>query len=187
MVRRAPLEQRKPRLISVGSLTYKKNFSTVLRAIVEIKDQIESYTIIGEGPERARLEHLIWEYALQEIVTLPGWSDSIDKHLEVSDIQVIPSLWEGFGLVAVEGMSTGISIVASNVDGLREVLGQSNPAVTFVYDIQNVRDWSEGLKNAIEKLRIGSSGELALASREQAQKFTLDAMAERYLAIYNSL
>ena len=187
MVDRLPLGQRKPRLVSVGSLTPKKNFSTALLAIAEIRELVDSYTIIGEGPERSRLEQLIREYDLQETVTLLGWSDAIEKYLQTSDIQVIPSLWEGFGLVAVEGMSTGLSIVASNVDGMRDVLGQYNPAVTFVDNVRNERAWADSLKNAIEKIRTEGTGEMALAARKQAEKFTLDAMADRYLEVYSGL
>lgn len=187
MVDRAQLADRKPRLVSVGSLTSRKNFTTALRAVAEIKDHVESYTIVGEGPERQRLEHLILDMGLENIVTLVGWSDQIDKYLQSSDIQVIPSLWEGFGLVAVEGMSTGICVVASNVDGLRDVLGQNNPAVTLVDDIENVQSWIKGLKLGIQKLRADTDGELAAAARKQAEQFTMEAMADRYLEVYESL
>jgi hypothetical protein len=187
MVDRAQLADRKPRLVSVGSLTSRKNFTTALRAVAEVKDQVESYAIVGEGPERQRLEHLIRDMGLEDIVTLVGWSDQIDKYLQSSDIQVIPSLWEGFGLVAVEGMSTGICVVASNVDGLRDVLGQNNPAVTLVDDIENVQSWIKGLKLGIQKLRADTDGELAAAARKQAEQFTMEAMADRYLEVYESL
>jgi glycosyltransferase involved in cell wall biosynthesis len=186
MVDRLPLGQRKPGLISIGSLTSKKNFSTALLAVAEIRDQVESYIIIGEGPARPRLEQLIREHDLQKTVTLLGWSDKIEYYLEISDLQVIPSLWEGFGLVAIEGMSTGLSIVASNVAGLRDVVGQHNPAVTLVDNVKDVRAWANSLQNAIEKLRIEDAGEMALASSKQVEKFTLDVMAERYLDVYNS-
>jgi glycosyltransferase involved in cell wall biosynthesis len=187
MVERSSLGSNKPSLVSIGSLTLKKNFSTALLAIADIKDQISSYTIVGEGPERSRLEHLIRQYNLEEIVTLVGWTDTIEKYLQTSHIQVIPSLWEGFGLVAVEGMSTGLLIVASNVDGLRDVLGQTNPAVTFVDNFQDRRAWAVSLQAAIEKIYTEDMGELGLAARQQAEKFTLDSMVKRYLEVYSSV
>ena len=53
------MKDRLPRLISVGRLVPKKNFLTTIIAISKLKDDIESYTIIGEGYEREKLETLI--------------------------------------------------------------------------------------------------------------------------------
>ena len=181
MADRPTLVGRKPRLVSIGSLTPKKNFATALCAVSKIKAEIDSYIIIGEGPERSKLENLIREFGLSDVVTLVGWSDSIETHLHAADIQVIPSLWEGFGLVAVEGMSTGLLVVASNVDGLREVLGEDNPSATFVANVQDAQAWAEGLIRAMSKLNSDISGDLALESRKRAEKFTLDTMALRYI------
>lgn len=187
LVDRCSPKTTKPRLVSIGSLTTKKNFSTALCAIAQLKNEIECYTIIGEGSERSRLERIIRDQQLESVVKLLGWSDAIEEQLHAADIQVIPSLWEGFGLVAVEGMSTGLPVVASNVDGLRDVLGTQNPAVTLVNNPHKVDSWVHGLKQAIEKLREKGPRELGKASRVQAEKFTLEVMADRYIEVYRSL
>jgi glycosyltransferase involved in cell wall biosynthesis len=184
---RPPLEERKPRLVSVGSLTHKKNFATSIRAIAQIRDKIESYEIIGEGPEQKRLEQLIHREKLGDKVKLLGWSDSIEAHLQAADIQLIPSLWEGFGLVAVEGMSTGLPVVASDVAGLREVLDPNNLAVTLIQNAESEYNWVQGLRAAINSLRSQGSEKLALAAREQSEKYTLESMTERYLEVYRDL
>ncbi|WP_187298768.1 glycosyltransferase family 4 protein [Marinobacter sp. F3R11] len=184
---RQPVNGRKAKLVSIGSLTAKKNLATAIKAVSFLRDQIESYEIIGEGPERAQLEKLIHQEHLHDLVHLVGWSDQIEDYLAKADIQLIPSLWEGFGLVAVEGMSTGLPVVASNVDGLREVLGSQNPAVTLVRDIEDPEAWAQAIKLSIENLNTHGPEHLALASRRQAEKFTLDAMADRYLEVYRSL
>lgn len=178
------LEKRLPRLVSVGSLSSKKNFSTAIRAVAQLRDEIDSYTIVGEGPERTRLESIIKREQLEGKVHLVGWSDAIEQYFHAADIQLIPSLWEGFGLVAVEGMSTGLPVVASNVDGLREVLDQSNPSVTLINKVDSVDDWVAGIRKAITDLRTTGATYLAHSSRRQAEKFTLDEMAERYLSVY---
>jgi hypothetical protein len=116
-----------------------------------------------------------------------GWSDRVEEHFCCADIQLIPSLWEGFGLVAVEGMSTGLPVVASDVAGLREVLDPDNPAVTLVEDIESVDAWVQSLKIAIDNLSNEGPEKLAVAARNQAEKFTLEIMAKRYLELYRSL
>jgi len=181
---RPTLQGRLPRLVSVGSLSYGKNFATAIRAMAQLRDEFECYTIIGEGPERSRLEQLIKSSQLDGKVHLVGWSDSIEEYLHSADIQLIPSLWEGFGLVAVEGMSTGLPVVASNVDGLREVLDKLNPSVTLINRVDSVDDWVSGIHKAFADLRTHDSISIAQSSRQQAEKFTLDQMAERYLNIY---
>lgn len=184
LAERTALQGRLPRLVSVGSLSSRKNFATAIRAIAQLNDEIESYTIIGEGPERSRLEQIIQNEKLENKVKLVGWCDTIELHLHSADIQLIPSLWEGFGLVAVEGMSTGLPVVASNVDGLREVLDEVNPSVTLINQAESVDDWIIGIRKAVNDLNELGANSLAQSSRQQAEKFTLDQMAERYLDVY---
>lgn len=184
LAERPLLEGRLPRLVSIGSLSSRKNFATAINAIARMKDEIDTYTIIGEGPERGRLEQIIQSKKLEGTVKLPGWSEAIETHLHAADIQLIPSQWEGFGLVAVEGMSTGLPVVASNVDGLREVLDASNPSVTLVNQPESVDEWVAAIRKAIANIRAQGADNLANSSRQQAEKFTLEQMAARYLDVY---
>ncbi len=181
---RTSIKNRLPKLVSIGSLVHKKNFSTSISAISILKNEVESYTIIGEGPERPRLEKLIYELKLEEKVKLIGWSNEIKQHLYNSDIQLIPSLIEGFGLVASEGMSTGLPVVASNIDGLIEVLGCPNPSVTLVNKIESIEDWKKGILNTIESINKLGIKKISQFSSSQAKKFTFKKMTERYLDIY---
>lgn len=184
LVERPALNGRLPRLVSVGSLSSKKNFATTILALAQIRNEIERYTIIGEGPERSQLEAIIHREQLEDKVQLVGWSETVENYLYEADIQLIPSLWEGFGLVAVEGMSTGLPVVASNVDGLREVLNESNPAVTLIDKADSVDAWVIGIRKAVADLHSQGAYSLAQLSRQQAEKFTLETMVERYLDVY---
>ena len=184
LIERPTLEGRLPRLISVGSLSYRKNFVTAINAIALLREEVESYTIIGEGDERPVLEKLIQEKNLENKVKLLGWSDDIEAQLHAVDIQLIPSLWEGFGLVAVEGMSTGLLVLASNVDGLREVLDETNPSVILVKEPESLDEWVTVIRRTISDLRVQGSGSFARSSRKQAEKFTLSKMEEGYLDVY---
>jgi len=187
LIERPTLEGRLPRLISVGSLSYRKNFVTAINAIALLREEVESYTIIGEGDERPVLEKLIQEKNLENKVKLLGWSDDIEAQLHAGDIQLIPSLWEGFGLVAVEGMSTGLLVLASNVDGLREVLDETNPSVILVKEPESLDEWVTVIRRTISDLRVQGSGSFARSSRKQAEKFTLSKMAEGYLDVYRQV
>src|SRR5690606_3010117 len=126
------------------------------------------------------------EYQLESVVELAGWSDEVEKYLNFADIQIIPSLWEGFGLVAVEGMSTGLSIVASNVAGLNEILGDS-AAVTLVEAISSPISFAAGIRQMIERLAADDAATVALAARSQAEKFSIEGMLDSYINHYVSV
>ena len=172
--------------VSVGSLTYKKGFETAIKALAMLEDNQWSYKIIGEGPERQKLQNLIDELELGKNIELVGWSENIERHLHDADIQLIPSLWEGFGLVAVEGMSTGLPVVASNVDGLREVLDKQNPAVFLVDDYKDSKKFSEKILQCVNKLD-NNSQLMSKASRKQAEKFSMDSMVSGYAKVYRKV
>ena len=183
--KRSNMKDRLPRLISVGRLVPKKNFLTTIIAISKLKDDIESYTIIGEGYEREKLERLIKSLKLENKVKLIGWTEEVEKYLHKADIQLIPSLYEGFGLVAVEGMSTGLPVVASSIQGLKEVLGPLNPSLILVNKIDSTEEWKKKIKESIENINLFGSDKIAEYSQYQAKKFTFHKMAEEYLNIYS--
>lgn len=180
------IKEKKLMLVSVGSLNYKKNFLTSIKSISLIKSKIKNYTIVGEGPERSKLESAIKQLNLQDIVKLVGWDDSVEKYLHNADIQLIPSLYEGFGLVAVEGMSTGLPIIASKVDGLCEVLGHDTLSVFYVERTTDHYEWSQKILLCIDALHKDSRS-IAYASRTRAKKFSLDKMALSYRDLYDTL
>ena len=184
---RTTLKKRLPRLISIGTLNRRKNFSTTIAAISRLRNDIESYTIIGEGPERIKLEKKIKNLKLNKKIKLIGWSDNIKQHLYQSDILLIPSLSEAFNLAAVEGMSTGLPVVASNVDGMREVLGYQNPAITLIDKVVSIQEWQKGIRKSINDIKILGFEKISKPSNLRAKKFTFKKMGERYLKIYNKL
>lgn len=172
--------------VSVGSLFEKKGFETSLTALSKLKNIDWKYTLVGDGPLRPRLEDLAVKLGVADRVVFSGWSNQIEAHLHQADIQLIPSLWEGFGLVAVEGMSTGLPIVASNINGLREVLGIKNPAVFLVDNFTDPSSWAEKIMLCIQSLNHDSE-KMSLTARKQAENFTLEKMVENYVAVYKGL
>lgn len=181
---RSGINDRKISLVSIGSLTGKKNFAVAIEAVAQFRDRVKEYVIVGEGPERSRLEELVATLRLSDVVTLPGWSDDVEGHLVHADLQLIPSQWEGFGLVAAEGMSTGLPVVVSQVDGLREVVGPESDAVTLVAEHRSVSAWVNALNEAITKIEQAGPGEISAIASSQSGRFSLDKMVSAYLDAY---
>jgi glycosyltransferase involved in cell wall biosynthesis len=171
------------RLLSVGSLTRHKGFDIALRAVASLGNHIDQYTIVGEGSERAMLEALIQQLGIRDKVSLPGYVDDVTAYLHNADLGLIPSRWEGFSLVAVEALSTGLPLVASNVDGMREVLtGCSAARLTEPEDAIALAD---GIIYALKNL-VGNS-EIALEARRHAERYGIGPMVKSYADFYKQI
>ena len=185
--KRVSLNLRFPRLISVGSLVGYKNFKTTIIAVSNIRNKIQSYVILGNGPDYNSLNSLIKKANMQNKIMLKGWKNDIEKDLQDSDILLIPSKFEGFGLVAVEGLSTGLSVVASNVDGLNEVLVNDHRSTTLVNDYNSIKSWEEAINEAIQKIKLYGEEEISRLSLKQSRRFTFKKMSENYLDLYSKI
>ena len=109
-------------VLAVGRLTRQKGFDVLLEAV---RSAPVPTCIVGEGEDRAELERR----SVGLPVSLPGWRADIRPVLAEAAVMVIPSRWEGFGLVAVEAMASGVPVIASRVDGLVEVVGDAGVLV----------------------------------------------------------
>lgn len=90
----------------------------------ETKSKIQ-VAIIGEGPERKNLEVKIKNFRLENCVTLAGNISDVNKYLKAFDIFVLPSRKEGFPFAILEAMQAGLPIIATNVGGIPESLGDA--------------------------------------------------------------
>lgn len=167
-------------LISIGSLSEQKGFDISIRAVSQCREIVSSYMILGEGAERSRLEALVNEHGLEGIVSMPGYVEDIEAALQSANLGLIPSRWEGFGLVAPEMLSVGLPVVASQVEGMNEVLRGCGAALQVPPD--DVSALSDGIRLAAEKL-VGR-GDIQELARLHAQKFSMEGMVERYADLY---
>lgn len=176
---------RLPSLVSIGSLNPHKGFQRVIEALADISDEFGSYHIYGEGAYRKSLEGLIVDCRLQGKVHLMGWTNDVEKALHSGDIQLIPSVWEGFGLTAVEGMSTGLPLVISDVSGLKEVVGDGKFAV-LVDPAGGKGAWVSAIRELIARLRE-SQESLSIEARRRALFFRNEFMVDSYCRVYSAL
>jgi len=111
-------------IISVAELHERKGLKYLIKAISETKEKYPNIklVIVGEGPDRKNLEELIKELKLENHVILLGRRKEIPKLLKSSNIFVLPSRREAFGLVNLEAMITPLPIIASKVGGIPEIV-----------------------------------------------------------------
>jgi glycosyltransferase involved in cell wall biosynthesis len=111
-----------PVIGAMGRLTKQKGFATLIRAMKLVNNQTAICLIAGEGEDRATLQALINDSGLKDRIKLIGIQKDTKTFLANLDIFIIPSLWEGLGIVALEAGLAGLPVVASAVDGLKEII-----------------------------------------------------------------
>lgn len=105
----------------IGRLDPVKRIPDLIRAVHRLGREDVQLNIYGEGEERSMLLNLIDELKLQKQVTLHGIFPSAEA-LADSDLLVLPSEAEGFGLVLIEAMAAGVAVVATDAPGIRDVV-----------------------------------------------------------------
>lgn len=117
----------------VARLSPEKGVDVFLRAAARVAEELPNvdFVVVGDGPQREALEGLAHELRLTGQVVFLGRRRDVPEILPALDVLVAPSREESFGLAALEGAVAGVKTIASDVGGLREVLGET-PSVDFV-------------------------------------------------------
>jgi glycosyltransferase involved in cell wall biosynthesis len=116
-------------IVSIGRLTYQKNFSLLIESFYNIKKVYKEYKliIIGEGEERKKLEFLINKLNLNNDVFLIGFKKNIFPYLKIADCFILSSLWEDPGFVLIEaGILNKVIISSDCMSGPKELLNLDN-------------------------------------------------------------
>lgn len=128
------------RFISTGSLIRRKGFDVLIRAFSQLNLPQETWdlTIIGGGPEKSHLEKLIAKAKLEQQIHLIGRrsSDEMVGMLNDSDVFVLPSRMETFGVVYAEALACGLPVIATPCGGPEEFVNEKNGLLVPVDDVE---------------------------------------------------
>jgi len=140
--------------------------------------------IVGDGPERARLEAIAAAHNPPGRIHFAGWRGDVPRILAASERLVLPSRWEGMPNIVLEAMAAGRPVLAADVEGVRELLGDD--ADPQVAQPGNAEEWGEKLgKLATDRQLATLLGECN--RRRAVECFTLDAVTRAYAALYTAL
>ena len=179
---REMMAQREEKIIThVSNFRKVKQIPDVIKVFYNIQKTIPSkLMMVGEGPEKEPAEQLCQELGIEDKVIFFGNSNEVDKILAFSDLFLLPSVTESFGLAALEAMVSGVPVISSNTGGIPEVNKQG--VTGFLSEVNNVEDMT---KNAIHIL--GDEQRLMAfknAARQEAEKFDIHQIVPRYEALY---
>lgn len=165
----------------VSNLRPVKRILDVLRIFHKVQQKIPSKLIlVGDGPDKEKADLLAKELGINEKVLFLGKSDEIRKILFLTDLFLLPSETESFGLAALEAMAEKTPVISSNTGGLPEV--NINGVTGFLSDVGDVDDMA---KNAIYILEDDQRlQEFKNNAFESAHQFSIDKILPRYEEMY---
>lgn len=179
-----PYSNKKVIIGSVGRLNKQKDFATLISALLLLEIKNWECWIAGDGLRRTKLEKQINNLGLKEKVKLIGWVSDVPQFLRKLDIFVLPSLWEGFGLTVIEAGLAGLPVVASQIDGITEIIDDKENGLLFSPgDSQELASKIEFLLNNADKANRFVNN---LQSKIK-EKFSLTTMVKQYEKIYLDL
>lgn len=181
--RLAPLEGTK--IISVGRLSAEKGYIDLLKIFKQLAKKHKDWhlDIIGDGPEREKLEEYIKTRQLQDKVTLHGFrsKDYIDKMLHQASLYVMTSLTESFGIVLLEAMSHGIPCVAfSSAEGAREIISSGKNG--YLIKNRNASAMIKKIEDLMKKEDVRK--QMGKEARKSIKQYTKEVVQEDW---YNLL
>ncbi len=170
----------KTAVVQIAGFRYQKDQDTVIKALTKLPDDIHLF-LVGDGERRKELEDLTNNLNLSHRVHFMGIRYDVAEILKGADIAVMSSHWEGFGLAAVEAMATRTPIIATDVDGLREVV--KGAGILFPHQD------AEALAREILELDSNPVKYKAIADNcyRRALRFDISRMVSNYINLYQSL
>ena len=177
------LEKISPRcrkIIMVAGFRWEKDQDTLIKALKHLPAYFHLF-LVGNGIRRVELEALANSEKMMERVHFLGLRQDVPNLLHASDYVVMSSHFEGLSLSSVEGMSVGKPLLASNVDGLREVVKDAG----ILFEHQNAKE----LADKILELECNPSLYKQVASQcyEKAKEYDISLMVDNYYNEYQKI
>lgn len=168
-------------------ITHVSNLRPVKRVtdVIEIFDRIQKkmpakLVIVGEGPEREACERLCKEKGIEEKVLFVGNSNEVDKILCFTDLFLLPSEKESFGLAALEAMACGAPVISSNTGGLSEVNIQGFSG--YLSDVGDIEEMAENALKILESDEV--LNKFKMQAVEAAQVYDTKKIVPLYEKLY---
>jgi glycosyltransferase involved in cell wall biosynthesis len=167
---------------TVARIADQKDYPTLLTAFKSLRELIQGaqLVVVGDGPLRTEMQELAVKMNISESVHWIGRTWKIYDYLQIMDVFVLTSIYEGFGLVLLEAMDVGVPIVASNNSAIPEVLGKDYPGLALT---GNTGSFVEKIIEISSKLQCG---ELELLGGTRLAIFSADKMRIAIDQLYSS-
>ena len=168
-------------LIHVSNFRPVKRVDDVIYIFKIVRDEMPSkLLLIGDGPERSRCEDLSRRLGLSADIRFLGKQDAVEELLAVSDLFLLPSASESFGLAALEAMACQVPVISSDVGGIPEV--NIDGETGFLSGVGMVDKMAEDALHILQDDAV--LARFRTAALAQAERFDIEAIVPRYEAYY---
>jgi len=174
-------------VLLIGRLVYEKGFQLALEAMPRVIEEAPGtrFLVAGSGTHEKELHRQAQELGLMEHGTFLGWigDDVLHSLYRIADLTVVPSIYEPFGLVALEAMASECPCIVADTGGLREVVPHEDVGLRF-----RPHDAEALAEVAIRVLRDDELGQSLVAEAyEHLRRFDWGDVAEQTAAVYAEL
>lgn len=172
-------------IIHISNFRKVKRIDDVIYTFNRIKDSVKCrLLLIGDGPEYAAANQLVSELGIEEQVLFLGKQKNISELLSISDLKLLLSEKESFGLVLLEAMACEVPCIGTNVGGVPEVIEHGETGyLVELGDIDNAAAYAIELLSDIEKLERFSDNAITRAR----EHFHSDKIVKQYINLYNKV
>ena len=171
-------------ITAVGRLTAQKGFDDLIRAYPIIKRSVPAsrLLLVGDGYMRTELEHLAEQLHVKDSTTFAGFISDTElvAALRSSDVVVVPSRFEPFGIIALEAMAAGTPLVVSRVGGLAEIVEDSVDGIEV--EPNNPSAIASATVSILSDREFAAR--LATRGEEKAKSYSWENVAKRTLGVY---
>ncbi len=178
---------KKPFIFYAGVWRDHKNLAGLVKAFAILKKEIgNSFQLVlggKEDPYYPEIKKTIGDLNLKEDVVCPGFipADELCRFYNTCSVFVIPSFYEGFGLVGLEAFASGAPVISSKTTSLPEVLGES----ALYFDPNNHQEMARAMKKVL--LNKGIQERMVKGGLERAKNFSWQKMAKETLEVYRNI
>ena len=168
-------------LMHISNFRPVKRVDDVVRIFARVVQEIPSrLVLIGDGPERGRVQQVAEDEGVDDRVLFLGKQESVAEILACADLFLLPSVTESFGLVALEAMSCGVPVIATRVGGVPEVVPEGEAGyLAEIGDVEAMAKHSIHILKDPEEWRRMSAG-----ARAAAAQFSVDKVVPMYENYY---
>lgn len=175
-------------LVHTSNFRVVKRVTDAIRVLAKVKKEIPTkLVLVGDGPDRSECERLTRELDLQKDVIFLGKQDGLTEILNASDLFMMPSQSESFGLSALEAMACGLPVVSTSVGGLPELnIHNETGYIAEIGDIDRMAKYAVELLTNERRYNTFSKNARDRAVKNFDKKLVLPKYVEYYEKILNS-
>ncbi len=161
-----------------------KRIENIIKVFCKVSREVKSkLLLVGDGPDLCRIRNMVGKLNLENKVLFLGIQENIIPLLSISDIYMLPSKSEGFGLSALEALSCGVPVIGTDVGGLKEVIEHGKSG--FIFNPADIISMSEAAINILQnkevKLKMG------MEARKRAKFFDSKIIVPQYMEYYRKI